>query len=47
MGRESVVNNIIIDFEFTGLDNDFVLDNEIIQAKAINSLKLIAYKIYI
>lgn len=38
MGRESVVNNIIIDFEFTGLDNDFVLDNEIIQAKAINSL---------
>lgn len=28
--------NIIIDFEFTGLDNSFITDNEIIQMKAIN-----------
>lgn len=28
--------NIIIDFEFTGLDNSFIRDNEIVQMKAFN-----------
>lgn len=30
------MQNVILDFEFTGLDNSFIKDNEIIQAKAMN-----------
>lgn len=29
--------DVIIDFEFTGLDNTFITDNEIIQMKAVNN----------
>lgn len=31
------MKNIIIDFEFTGLDNSFITDNEIVQFKAMNT----------
>ena len=31
------MKNIIIDFEFTGLDNSFIRDNEIVQFKAMNT----------
>jgi hypothetical protein len=30
------MNTFLIDFEFTGLDNTFITDNEIIQVKAMN-----------
>lgn len=30
------MQTMLIDFEFTGLDNSYVTDNEIIQAKVMN-----------
>jgi len=30
------MDNVIVDFEFTGIDNEYIADNEIIQVKMIN-----------